>query len=97
MTIAEIIKELTMSDEFFEKLHCQNDLLAGLSGDKPNSYIINSMSRGEDIYTVLRLICLHCSVNNGFKTSLLEIYKREIIRVRNLLSNKIFYLKNIFF
>lgn len=83
MTIAEIIKELTMSDEFFEKLQCQNDILAGLSGEKPNSYIINSMSRGEHIYTVLRLMCLHCAVNNGFKTSLLETYKREIIRVSN--------------
>ena len=31
---------------------------------------------------VLRLICIHSVVNNGFKPPLLETYKREIIRVK---------------
>lgn len=52
MTIAEIIKEITVQDEFFEKLHCQNDLLSGHGGDKPNNFILNSMARGEDIFKV---------------------------------------------
>lgn len=57
MNIAEIIKEITVQDEFFDTLNCQSELLAGIWLDKPNSYIINSMSRGEDIYKarILRL------------------------------------------
>ena len=50
MNIAEIIKEITVQDEFFDTLNCQSELLAGIWLDKPNNYIINSMSRGEDIY-----------------------------------------------
>lgn len=41
-----------MQDEFFEKLNCQNELIAGLCVDKPNSYIMCCMSRGDDIYKV---------------------------------------------
>lgn len=52
MTIAEIIKEITVQDEFFEKLQCQNDLVSGQSGDKANSHILNAIGRGEDIYMV---------------------------------------------
>ena len=81
MTITEILKDITVEDEFFERLHCQNELLAGMSVDKPNTYIISCMSQGEDLFKVLRLICIHCVVNNGFKQPLLETYKREIIRV----------------
>jgi len=81
LTIRDIIKEITLEEQFFEKLQCQNELLAGMSGDKPNSLILNAISRGEDVYMVLRLICLHCIVNNGFKLPLLETYKREILRV----------------
>jgi hypothetical protein len=31
---------------------------------------------------ILRLICLHCQANSGFKQPLMETYKREIIRVK---------------
>lgn len=52
MKIAEIIKEITISDEFFDTLTCQNELLAGIWSDKPNNYILNCMARLEDIYKV---------------------------------------------
>ena len=83
MTIAEILKELTVQEEFFDRLQCQNELISGLFTDKPNSYIINCICCGDDLYKVLRLICIHCVANNGFKQPLLETYKREIIRVNN--------------
>ncbi len=81
MTITEILKDITVDDEFFETLRCQNELLAGLSNDKANTYIMSCMAQGEDIFKVIRLICIHCVVNNGFKPPLIETYKREIIRV----------------
>jgi hypothetical protein len=81
MTVTEILKDITTQEEFFERLVCQNELLAGMWVDKPNTYIVSCMSKGDDIFHVLRLICIHCVVNNGFKQPLLEAYKREIIRV----------------
>lgn len=80
MSIAEILKDITVQDEFFERLQCQNELLASLSVDKPSNYIMNCISQGDDLYKVLRLICIHSVANNGFKQPLLETYKREIIR-----------------
>ena len=50
MNIAEIIKEITVQDEFFDTLTCQNELLACIWPDKPNNYILNCMARREDIY-----------------------------------------------
>ena len=52
MTITEIIKQITVEDDFFDKLHCQNELLAGLSNDKPNNYIMSSISKGDDMHKV---------------------------------------------
>ena len=60
MTIAELVKEITVQDEFFEKLVCQNELLSGLSIDKPNNYIINCISRGDDLYKVYFLVYFCC-------------------------------------
>ena len=81
MTIAEILKGITVQDEFFERFQCQNELLDGMSVDKPNVYILSCISQGDDIYKVLKLICIHCVANSGFKPPLIETYKREIIRV----------------
>lgn len=81
MTIAEILKEITLQEEFFERLQCQTELLAGMSVDKPNNYILNCICQSDDLFKVLRLICIHSVANNGFKQPLLETYKRELIRV----------------
>lgn len=54
MSIAEIIKELTLLDEFRDTLNCQSELLAGnVWLDKPNTHILTCMSRGEDVYKVI--------------------------------------------
>ncbi len=52
MTITEILKDITVEDEFFERLHCQNELLAGMSNDKVNNYILACMSQSDDIFKV---------------------------------------------
>jgi hypothetical protein len=52
MNVTEIIKEITVDDQFFDMLHCQNELLAGLSIDKPNNYIMSCMSKRDDLYKV---------------------------------------------
>lgn len=52
MNVTEIVKEITVDDQFFDLLHCQNELLAGLNIDKPNTYIMSCMSKGDDLYKV---------------------------------------------
>ena len=52
MNVTEIIKDITVDDQFFEMLHCQNEILAGLSVDKPNNYIMTCMSKLDDLYKV---------------------------------------------
>ena len=52
MSIAGIIKEITVQDEFFDTLNCQSELLAGIWSDKANTYILTCMARGEDIFKV---------------------------------------------
>jgi hypothetical protein len=56
MNVTEIIKEITVDDQFFDLLHCQNELLAGLSIDKPSTYIMSCMSKRDDIYKVFFLL-----------------------------------------
>ena len=42
----------------------------------------------------MRLICIHCVVNSGFKPPLFETYKREIIRVSYRVANSYFNICN---
>ena len=80
MTIAEIIKEATIQDDFLERLTCQNELLAGIYTDRPCPYIMAAICQCDDLFKVLKLICIHCIVNNGFKQPLFDTYKRELLR-----------------
>jgi vacuolar protein sorting-associated protein 33A len=80
ITITEVLKSITSEDEFMDKLQCQDEFLNSIEIDKPSSYILASIARGDPLLKVLRLICIHCFVNNGFKQTLLENYKREFIR-----------------
>jgi hypothetical protein len=54
MIIAEILQDLTFADEFSEKLRCQSELLAGLWVDKPSTYILGCISKGDDFFKVNR-------------------------------------------
>lgn len=42
---------------------------------------------------VLRLVCIQCISNNGFRQKLLDYYKREIIQVRTVSKNLPFCFK----
>ncbi|CAG5119015.1 unnamed protein product, partial [Candidula unifasciata] len=79
-SIAELIKEVTDSDEFLDSLRCQQELLHGLETDKVNPYIEDCIAREESLIKVLRLICIQSVCNDGLKPKILEHYKREIIQ-----------------
>ncbi|CAD6239032.1 GSCOCG00008613001-RA-CDS [Cotesia congregata] len=79
-TIAEMVKEVTDSDDFLERLQVEQELLNCIDTDKPNSYIEDCISQKKPLLTVLRLICIQSLTNSGLKPKLLDYYKREIIQ-----------------
>lgn len=78
-SIAELVKEITVSDSFQEALQIEQDLLNGVDTDKVCPYIEDFICKQEPLTKILRLICLQSSTNSGLKPRVLEHYKREII------------------
>lgn len=82
--IAEKIKEKTDSDDFREALGTEQEFFNGIDTDKAHPYIEKCIATKEPLIKVLRLICLQCCTNNGFKIKLLEYYKRELFHTYGL-------------
>ncbi|KAI0225757.1 Vacuolar protein sorting-associated protein 33A [Lamellibrachia satsuma] len=80
ISIAQMVKELSGTDEFLDALHTQQDFFKGTDTDKPSAYIEDCIAKQEPILKVLRLVCIQCISNNGFRQKLLDYYKREIIQ-----------------
>ncbi|KAI9565724.1 Vacuolar protein sorting-associated protein 33A [Daphnia sinensis] len=78
-SIAELVKEITISDAFQEALQVEQDLLNGIDTDKVCPYIEDFICKQEPLTKVLRLICLQSASNSGLKPRVLEHYKREIV------------------
>jgi len=79
-SIAELLKEHTDSDDFRESLRVEQEFFHGIDTDKAHPYIEQCIGVKEPIQKVLRLVCLQCFVNNGFKVKLFDYYRREIIQ-----------------
>ncbi|XP_074643726.1 vacuolar protein sorting-associated protein 33A-like [Tubulanus polymorphus] len=79
-SIAELIKEVTDSDQFLDCLRTQQEFINGVEADKVNPYVEDCIARKEPIFKVLRLICIQCACNTGLKQKVLEHYKREILQ-----------------
>merc|ERR1719494_591352 len=78
-SIAEVVKEGTDSDSFREALRVEQEFFNGIETDKPHPYIERCIGIKEPLVKVLKLICLQCYANNGFKGKLFDYYRREII------------------
>jgi len=78
-SIAEVIKEQTDSEDFRESLRVEQEFFNGIDTDKVHPYIDRCISTKQPLTRVLRLICLQCIANNGFKAKLFDYYRREII------------------
>ena len=77
-SITEVIKETTDSEDFRESLKVEQEFFNGIDTDRAHPYIERCIGVKEPLAKVLRLICLQCLVNNGFKQKLLDYYRREI-------------------
>ncbi|GCB64520.1 hypothetical protein scyTo_0007550 [Scyliorhinus torazame] len=79
-SIAELIKDITASETFFDNLTVEQEFMSGIDTDKVNSYIEDSIAQKEPLIKILRLVCMQSVCNNGLKQKVLDYYKREILQ-----------------
>nr|KAF6403691.1 hypothetical protein HJG59_010087 [Molossus molossus] len=79
-SIAELIKDVTTSEDFFDKLTVEQEFMSGIDTDKVNGYIEDCIAQKHPLVKVLRLICLQSVCNSGLKQKVLDYYKREILQ-----------------
>ncbi|KAK2498749.1 hypothetical protein MC885_004689 [Smutsia gigantea] len=84
-SIAELIKDVTTSEDFFDKLTVEQEFMSGIDTDKVNSYIEDCIAQKHPLIKVLRLVCLQSVCNSGLKQKVLDYYKREILQAKWLL------------
>jgi hypothetical protein len=77
-SLAQEIMKFTQSDLFGRSLEVQQNLLAGADPTSMHENIEELIARGVPIKTVLRLLCLESSLNNGIRSRDLESFKRQI-------------------
>lgn len=79
IAIAELIKEKIENQDFFETTELEKDLLNLEERDREIETIEQKLFRCEDIFQVLRLICLQ-ALTTGIRRSTYESYRREILQ-----------------
>uniref|UniRef100_A0A0G2KAN2 Vacuolar protein sorting-associated protein 33A n=1 Tax=Rattus norvegicus TaxID=10116 RepID=A0A0G2KAN2_RAT len=79
-SIAELIKDVTTSEDFFDKLTVEQEFMSGIDTDKVNNYIEDCIAQKHPLIKVLRLVCLQSVCNSGLKQKVLDYYKREILQ-----------------
>ncbi|KAM9621754.1 vacuolar protein sorting-associated protein 33A isoform 3-T3 [Trichechus inunguis] len=79
-SIAELIKDVTTSEDFFDKLTVEQEFMSGIDTDKVNSYIEDCIAQKHPLIKVLRLVCLQSVCNSGLKQKVLDYYRREILQ-----------------
>ncbi|GAB7331354.1 hypothetical protein MBLNU13_g02786t1 [Cladosporium sp. NU13] len=77
-SLAQEIMKFTQSDLFGRSLEVQQNLLAGADPASMHENIEELIARGVPLKTVLRLLCLESSLNNGIRSRDLESFKRQI-------------------
>lgn len=80
-TIAEMLKEITSSDEFLDELECEQEFLLCSDVEKINPFIEDLIANQASLKTVIRLICMQSIAGTGLKQKVLDYYKRELAQV----------------
>lgn len=80
LSIAELVKEFTDTDDFLDGLSCEQELTNNINTDRVHTYIEECIMRKKPLDKLLRLLCLQSICNNGLKPKILDSYKREIIQ-----------------
>lgn len=80
-TIAEMLKDVTSSDEFLDELDCEQEFILCSDVDKVNPFIEDLIANQAPLRTVIRLICMQSIAGSGLKQKVLDYYKRELVQV----------------
>ncbi|KAI8141985.1 Sec1-like protein [Fennellomyces sp. T-0311] len=78
--IAEQIMEYTITDEFNRILEVQQNVVAGIDGNKEPDYIEEMINKQKSLIQVLRLLCLMSLAQGGLKVKLYDHFRREIVQ-----------------
>ncbi|KAM7416190.1 hypothetical protein PAMA_018316 [Pampus argenteus] len=81
-SIAELIKDITTSEAFFDNLTVEQEFMTGVDTDKVNTYIEDCIAQKDPLIKILRLVCMQSVCNNGLKQKVFDYYKREILQVQ---------------
>ncbi|KAM4707633.1 vacuolar protein sorting-associated protein 33A [Discoglossus pictus] len=79
-SIAELIKDITTSEAFFDNLTVEQEFMSGFDTDKVNTYIEDCIAKKDPLIKILRLVCLQSVCNTGLKQKVLDYYKKEILQ-----------------
>ncbi|XP_056391212.1 protein lava lamp isoform X2 [Hyla sarda] len=79
-SIAELIKDITTSEAFFDNLTVEQEFMSGFDTDKINPYIEDCIAKKDPLLKILRLVCLQSVCNTGLKQKVLDFYKKEILQ-----------------
>ncbi|CAO3613436.1 unnamed protein product [Cunninghamella echinulata] len=79
-SIAEQIMEYTLTDEFHKILEVQQNVVAGIDGNKEMDYIEEMIDKQKPLIQVLRLLCLMSIAQGGLKVKVYEHFEKEIIQ-----------------
>ncbi|KAI8099584.1 Sec1-like protein [Halteromyces radiatus] len=79
-TIAEQIMEYTITDEFNKILEVQQNVVAGIDGNKELDYIEEMIDKQKPLIQVLRLLCLMSLAQGGLKSKVYDHFEREIVQ-----------------
>uniref|UniRef100_A0A8D0H5B9 Vacuolar protein sorting-associated protein 33A n=1 Tax=Sphenodon punctatus TaxID=8508 RepID=A0A8D0H5B9_SPHPU len=79
-SIAELIKDITTSEDFFDNLTVEQEFMSGIDTDKTNNYIEDCIAQKHPLIKILRMVCLQSVCNSGLKQKVLDYYKREILQ-----------------
>ncbi|XP_067293697.1 vacuolar protein sorting-associated protein 33A [Pseudorasbora parva] len=79
-SIAELVKDITTSEAFFDSLTVEQEFMTGVDTDKVSTYIEDCIAQKDPLIKILRLVCMQSVCNNGLKQKVLDFYKREILQ-----------------
>ncbi|MEE6504018.1 hypothetical protein FKM82_005048 [Ascaphus truei] len=79
-SVAELIKDITTSEPFFDNLTVEQEFMSGCDTDKVNTYVEDCIAKKDPLIKILRLVCLQSVCNTGLKQKVLDYYKKEILQ-----------------
>lgn len=71
----------TENNPAFVLFQTEQEFLSCIDTDKISQFIEELIVEKGPLTVILRLICLQCATNSGFKPKVMEFYKRELVQV----------------